>query len=501
MLTDRGNGFYQWDGKLFQSDIVRACIRPEVEAVGKLLAKHIRETMKKDGTNDIKINPDAYMRFLLEEPNPHMTGQVLQQKMATQLALNNNAFAVIMRDGYGFPAEIYPIPSAGVDAVYDTDINLSLKFYFMNGKTANFPYADLIHLRRDFNNNDIFGDAPGLALTQLMEVVGSTDQSIVSAIKNSSVIQWLLKFSTGMRPEDLKQSAKDFADNYLSLDTESIGVAAVDSKAEAVRVEPHDYVPNAAQMDRATQRIYSFFNTNIKVVQSNYNENEWNSYFEARIEPISLQLKGEYTRKLFSRRERGFGNYITFDASNLACASINTKLALQAMVDRGAMTPNEWRAVLNLAPINGGDEPLRRLDTTTVKEAGGETQTENKENRNFKNSINNGKSKIYAVDFDGTLCQNLYPKIGYAKKEVIKNILELQTNGDKIALWTCRTGELLENAVNWCGNQGIVFDSINENMQEIIDTYGSDPRKITADIYIDDKAIRPDELGGSNNEN
>jgi hypothetical protein len=207
-----------------------------------------------------------------------------------------------------------------------------------------------------------------------MTVVTTTDQGVVSAIKNSSVIQWLLKFATGLRPEDLKKNAEEFAENYLSMESTSIGVAAVDSKAEAIRIDPKDYVPNAAQMDRTTQRIYSFFNTNIKIVQSNFNENEWNSYYEARIEPIALQLKGEYTRKLFTRKERGFGNYITFDASNLACASISTKLALQAMVDRGAMTPNEWRSILNMAPVPGGDEPLRRLDTVTVKEAG-----ENKE--------------------------------------------------------------------------------------------------------------------------
>ncbi len=82
-------------------------------------------------------------------------------------------------------------------------------------------------------------------------------------------------------------------------------------------------------------------------------------------------MRNEYTRKLFTRKQRSFGNYITFDASNLQCASITTKLALQAMVDRGALTPNEWRDTFNLAPVDGGDEPLRRLDTITVNKAEG----------------------------------------------------------------------------------------------------------------------------------
>ncbi len=366
MVTDRGNGFYSWDGKVYQSDIVRACLRPKAKAVGKLVGKHIRQTVQRDGIRKLETNPLPYIRFLLEEPNPYMTGQKLQEKLATQLCLNNNAFAVIIRDENGFPVEIYPVPAVSGEAIYSRSGELYLKFYFQNGKNFTFPYCDLIHLRQDFNTNDIFGDPIAPALAPLMQIVTTTDQGIVRAIKNSSVIQWLLKFTKSMRPEDLTAEAKRFADNYLSMDSASIGVAASDAKAEAVRVEPKDYVPNAAQMDRTTKRIYSLFNTNEKIVQSSYDEDEWNAYYESEVEPVVIELSGEYTRKLFSRRERGCGNSIVFEAANLATASMSTKLGLQAMVDRGALTPNEWRAVLNLAPLDGGDMPVRRLDTPAV---------------------------------------------------------------------------------------------------------------------------------------
>jgi hypothetical protein len=147
------------------------------------------------------------------------------------------------------------------------------------------------------------------------------------------------------------------------------GVAAVDAKADAVQINPTDYVPNAAQMDRTTVRIMNLFNTNQKIVSSDYTEEEYNSYFDAEVEPVLIQLNGEYTRKLFTRRQRAFGNKIVFEASAWDSASISTKLSLQSMVDRGAMTPNEWRHTFNLAPLDGGDEPLRRLDTITVSEA------------------------------------------------------------------------------------------------------------------------------------
>src|SRR5690606_2366641 len=78
------------------------------------------------------------------------------------------------------------------------------------------------------------------------------------------------------------------------------------------------------------------------------------------------QMSLAFTNALFTPREIGHGNEIIFEANRLQYASARTKLALVAMVDRGAMTPNEWRAVMNLAPIDGGDEPIRRLDTAVV---------------------------------------------------------------------------------------------------------------------------------------
>ncbi len=210
-------------------------------------------------------------------------------------------------------------------------------------------------------------DSPREVLLPLMEVVSTTDQGIVKAIRNSGMVKWLLKFNSAMRPEDVTKKTNEFTENFLNIEN-SGGAAGVDSKVDAKQIEPKDYVPNAAVIDRTTQRIYSFFNTNEKIVQSKYNEDEWNSYYESEIEPLAMQWSNEDTRKIFTRRERGFGNKIIYSANNLQYASMTTKLGLVAMVDRSAMTPNEWREVLNLPPIEDGDKPLRRLDTMQVNE-------------------------------------------------------------------------------------------------------------------------------------
>nr|DAE65435.1 MAG TPA: portal protein [Caudoviricetes sp.] len=366
MITENGNGFYSWNGKMYQSDIVRACVHPKVKAIGKLTPRHIRNTYdpKTHEVSGIEVNPEPYMRFLLEEPNPYMTMQKLLEKVGAQLTLNRNAFILIIRDNNGFPTELYPIPAAEADFKI-IDGEPYLKCYFDNGHWYTFRYSDIIHLREDYNENDIFGTGIAEALAPLMEIVTATDQGIVKAIKNSSIIRWLLKFTTSMRKEDLEKQAKDFSESFLAIQN-STGVAAIDSKTEAKQIDPKDYVPNAAQMDRTVERIRSLFNTNGKIVQSNFTGDEWTAYYEQEIEPVAIDLNSNFTIKLFTRKQRSFGNKVVFGAINLTTASMSEKLGLQAMVDRGAMIPNEWRAILGLAPIEGGDKPIRRLDTAVV---------------------------------------------------------------------------------------------------------------------------------------
>ena len=376
VITIGRNGFYSYDGRLYKSEIVRATIRPEITSVGKLLAKHIRETVTNE-EKKIEVNPEVYMRFLLEEPNPYMTGQDMQEKLATQLILNGNAFALIVRDPAGIPSAIYPIPCTQVE-VHGSGNDITMDFTLKKGHKLTATYTDVIHIRKDYGDNYIFGESATPTLIGLMETVTIMDQGLVKAIKNSGVIRWLLKFNRSLRDEDIKENVKGFVENYLNYESETFGAAGVDSKTDAIRIEPKDYVPNAAIQDRTYERILNFFNTNKKIVQSSANEEEWQAYFEQVIEPTAIKFSNEFTRKLFSRRQRGCGNKIFFESANLQHASISTKLNMREMVDRGALTPNEWRETFNLAPVPGGDKPLRRKDTgfATEKETeeGGEEQ-------------------------------------------------------------------------------------------------------------------------------
>ena len=361
MITDKGNGFYNWNGKLYQSDIVRSCIRPMARAVMKTVPKHIRELNKQT-----VINPEPYIKFLLQDPNPYMTTSQLLEKIVIQFELNNNAFIYIHRDENGYPIELYPIMTVGGEAIYDSSGNLYIKFFMENGKNVTYPYQDIIHIKQDCYENDIFGENMVNTLRPLMEVVTTTDQGIIKAIKNSGIIRWLLKFSTNMRQEDIIKETEKFADSFLNTESKGTGVAGIDSKSTATQVNPNDYVPNAAQMDRTTIRLYNIFGTNEKIVQNKFNEDEWNAYYEGKIEPFLIQLSEEFTRKIFNRRERSFGNAIIFEAFNLQYASMSTKLQLVQFVDRAMMSTNEVRKILNLGPTENGDLMLLRKDTGVV---------------------------------------------------------------------------------------------------------------------------------------
>lgn len=97
--------------------------------------------------------------------------------------------------------------------------------------------------------------------------------------------------------------------------------------------------------------------------------------------------------------------------------------------------------------------------------------------------------KVIAVDFDGTLCASEWPEIGKANWPVINEVKRRQADGDRIILWTCRNGALLDRAVEWCHDHGLTFDAINSNVPERIEQYGDDPRKVSADEYWDDRAV------------
>ena len=98
------------------------------------------------------------------------------------------------------------------------------------------------------------------------------------------------------------------------------------------------------------------------------------------------------------------------------------------------------------------------------------------------------ESKVIAVDFDGTIVEHSYPRIGKEMLFAFATLKSLQKKGHKLILWTFRDGELLDEAVEYCRQNGVEFYAVNKSYPE--EQYDlSISRKINADIFIDDRNV------------
>lgn len=100
----------------------------------------------------------------------------------------------------------------------------------------------------------------------------------------------------------------------------------------------------------------------------------------------------------------------------------------------------------------------------------------------------NANSKVIAVDFDGTIVEHDYPRIGKEMLFAFATLKELNKKGHKLILWTIRTGHLLDEAVEYCRKNGVEFYAVNRNYpeEEINENIS---RKLNADIFIDDRNV------------
>jgi hypothetical protein len=96
---------------------------------------------------------------------------------------------------------------------------------------------------------------------------------------------------------------------------------------------------------------------------------------------------------------------------------------------------------------------------------------------------------IIAIDFDGVLVEDKYPEIGNPNWDMISAVWRLNFTKHELVLWTCRIGERLDEVVKWCKDHNLNFTCINSNTPNNLAEYGTDPRKVYADVYIDDRAF------------
>lgn len=357
LLSDVVAPFTAWSGDAYANDIYRSAIDSIARNVGKLKGSHI---VKYNGVK--KQNTDFKLDRLLQiQPNPYMSAYDMLYKLTTHYYLYNNAFAYINKDDSGKVVSIYPINCTQADFMADSTDTLYVQFRFRNGKTVILPYANVIHLKRNFNSDELLGDNNS-ALLPALEVAHTQNEGIVNGIKTSATIRGILKFTQIMAPEKLKEAKDLFISDYLDLSNNG-GVVATDQKME---YEPINLTPiniNNEQLKATAEKIYNYLGISEKIVNSTYNEDEYGAFYESVIEPLAVQLSLEFTRKLFNEREQAYGNSVIFDSGRLIYSSNKTKLELiSGLAPYGALSINQALEILNLPPVADGDKRLQSLN-------------------------------------------------------------------------------------------------------------------------------------------
>lgn len=344
--------FSAFGADIYKSEIVRSCIRP--------LADH---TSKANATS----SNEAVARLLNESPNLYMNGKDFLAKVRTRLEVQNTAFIYIMRDDRLKPTGFYPVPYSRFDAL-EYKNGLFIRFYFdkSGAEPMVLPWNDLVVLRKDYNESDIAGD-DNRAILGMLELINTSNQGVANAVKATANLRGILKSTKAMlSDEDVKKQKDRFVNDYLSLENEG-GIASLDATQEFTPITMNPTIANWETLKEFRENVYRYYGISDAIVMSDFTEEQMNAFYDSRIEPFLVALSIELTRKVFTERERAFGACIVYESNRIQYTSTSTKLAMVALVDRGALTPNEWRAIFNLGPVEGGDTPIRRLDTAEVE--------------------------------------------------------------------------------------------------------------------------------------
>lgn len=342
--------FSRFGTDMYKSDLVRACIRPLAEHTSKANARCTNKSIE---------------YVLNTSPNMYMNGKAFLSKVRTRLELQNTVFIYIVRDIKGHACGFYPVPYNTFEAL-EYENGLFIKFTFVSGQSpVVLPWDDLAVLRKDYNTSDIAGD-PNTAILSMLELINTTNQGIANAVKATANLRGILKSTKAMLSmEDVKKNKEQFVADYLNLENEG-GIASLDATMEFTPISMNPTITSWEQQKEFREDVYRYFGISEAIVSSNYTEEQMEAFYDSRIEPFLVELSTELTKKVFTPREQAFGAQVIYESNRLQYSSNKTKLAMVQMVDRGALTPNEWRMMFNMAPVEGGDTPLRRLDTTTV---------------------------------------------------------------------------------------------------------------------------------------
>lgn len=348
--------FSQFGTDIYASDVVQQAINCIVMEMKKLIPQHIRE----NGNDPIPVN-DSLQR-LLEDPNERMTTSDFIEKTMWQLFLNYNAF-IIPTYTTSFDSEgkkvktytgLYPIAPIRVEIQQNSLGHLFYYFKFINDYECTLAFEDVIHLKYRYSVNEFMGgneqgQPDNAALLKTLELNNILLQGVGKALKSSFAINGIVKYNTLMDEGKTEKAIQELEKHLKNNDS---GFLPLDIKGEFIPLQNKIQLVDADTLKFIDEKILRHFGVSLPILTGDYTKAQYEAFYQKTLEPLIISIGQEFSKKLFTTREKSFGNKIKFYPHELIFMNTDQKINLfDILVDTASCYQNELRVAFGMRPL------------------------------------------------------------------------------------------------------------------------------------------------------
>lgn len=331
--------FTTWGGSIYESELVRSAIEARAEHISKMEVR-IDGAAKPKLKNKLKL-----------APNEFQTWSQFLGVLSRRLDVNNTAFIVPVIDRFDEVTGIASVLPEKCEFVEYNNVPY-LRYKFANG-TASIELDRCGIMTRHQYKDDLVGDS-NRALRNTMELINIQNQGIEEGVKSSATYRFMAQVNNFARPEDLAKERKRFSAENLSSDGGGL-LLFPNTYTNIQQINSKPFVVDAEQMRLINTNVYNYFGVNERIIQNLANADELDAFYNGCLAPFATQLEEVLTKMLFTLNEQTYGARVHVTSDRLQYMSVQNKINLiTSMGDRGMITIDEARQLLNYAPLPDG---------------------------------------------------------------------------------------------------------------------------------------------------
>lgn len=344
--------FTTFEGGLYEMELTRAAIHSFATHVSKL-----HPEVKGTGNENIE-------RVLQYKPNRLMDSKKYLYRLATVYMTDNTAFVVPLYDRYMNIIGFYPLDTAKVSLTTMNEQKY-VTYDFGNGSRGAIELERAGIMTQFQYHDELFGES-NRCMKPTMELMHANNQGIIEGVKQAASIRFMGKLAQTLKPADIDAERERFTESNLSVRNNG-GILLFDQKYEDVKqISSQPFVVDDKQMGQIRENVFTYFGTNEGILQNKFTSDEWNAYYEGKIEPFAIEASLVHTNMLFNPVEVASGNEVIFSANRLQYMSNKEQLEMiTSLFDRGFLSQNEGREILNMSPVEDGDKYYIRKEYCT----------------------------------------------------------------------------------------------------------------------------------------